>query len=224
MEQFWQSAFAWFFRPLWFNSNHLWTLSPISSPPVNDEWPWHTISYSAKVRFQCQVSLHPLLIMMGQILTHEFLVQTWLDIDERPRGVLVPHASTWQRHLFRSSFQTLRATVQSLPQESSGKSEFHNTTLVHVITIFFKRIFWLHCGTMKKSKMQFVFWQLRWPRRIMAVKSFLFLADFVKAILVNLLIMTQLDARLVLKVFALYVFDGTLKRSPFSFFFSSYFS
>lgn len=52
----------------------------------------------------------------------------------------------------------------------------------------------------------------------MAVKSFLFLADFVKAILVNLLIMTQLDARLVLKVFALYVFDGTLKRSPFSFF------
>ncbi|EFX74090.1 hypothetical protein DAPPUDRAFT_252145 [Daphnia pulex] len=34
MEQFWQSAFAWFFRPLWVNSDHLWTLSPISSPPV----------------------------------------------------------------------------------------------------------------------------------------------------------------------------------------------
>ena len=59
MEQFWQSAFAWFFRPLWINSDHLWTLSPISSPPVCNEWPWHAITYSAKVRFQCPVSLHP---------------------------------------------------------------------------------------------------------------------------------------------------------------------
>ncbi|XP_032793936.2 uncharacterized protein LOC116930648 [Daphnia magna] len=67
MEQFWQSAFAWFFRPLWFNSNHLWTLSPISSPPVNDEWPWHTISYSAKVRFQCQYK-HGWTSMKGRVV------------------------------------------------------------------------------------------------------------------------------------------------------------
>jgi hypothetical protein len=122
MEQFWQSAFAWFFRPLWVNSDHLWTLSPISSPPVCQVWPWHTITYSAKVRFQCPVSLHPWLTIRWHILNVLFfgLVQTWLDIDERTRGVLVSYASPWKRYYFGSSFQALWPTVQSMLQKSPG--------------------------------------------------------------------------------------------------------
>ena len=92
MEQFWQSAFAWFFFPLCVNNNHIWTLQPISSPPaVANEWPWHSISYSAKVRFQCPVSEHNSVEKSVAILIVCFIVvvQTWLDIDERSCRVLV---------------------------------------------------------------------------------------------------------------------------------------
>lgn len=57
LENFWTSAFAWFFRPLWISHQHLWTLEPITLPPVSTQWPWHSASYSAKVRYQCQVCI-----------------------------------------------------------------------------------------------------------------------------------------------------------------------
>ena len=57
LEVYWQSAFAWFFLP--FTSvGHVWTLTPVQSPPPTTEWTWHCSTYSAKVRFQCQVDVH----------------------------------------------------------------------------------------------------------------------------------------------------------------------
>lgn len=55
LEVFWQSAFAWFFQPFLAAYGHLWTLEPTELPPLSVDWPWHSASYSAKVRYQCQV-------------------------------------------------------------------------------------------------------------------------------------------------------------------------
>jgi hypothetical protein len=55
LETFWQSAFCWFFRPFVSAHGHLWTLEPTELPPLSVEWPWHSTSFSAKVRFQCKV-------------------------------------------------------------------------------------------------------------------------------------------------------------------------
>jgi hypothetical protein len=55
LETFWQSAFAWFFRPYLNTYGHLWTLTPTELRPLS--YPtWHTTIYSAKVRFLCQVN------------------------------------------------------------------------------------------------------------------------------------------------------------------------
>ncbi|EFX86492.1 hypothetical protein DAPPUDRAFT_97469 [Daphnia pulex] len=54
LETFWQSAFCWFFRPFVAAHGHLWTLEPTELPPLSVEWPWHSTSFSAKVRFQCK--------------------------------------------------------------------------------------------------------------------------------------------------------------------------
>ena len=43
-----------------------------------------------------------------------YLVQTRMDFDERPSGILVPHPSTRGSNLMRSSFQVVRAAVQLL--------------------------------------------------------------------------------------------------------------
>jgi len=53
LETFWQSAFAWFFRPMWIVHDHLWTMEPTELPPSSNEWPWHSTTYSAKIRFRC---------------------------------------------------------------------------------------------------------------------------------------------------------------------------
>ena len=55
LERFWQSAFAWFFRPFLAEHGHLWTLEPTELPPLSVDWPWHSTTHLAKVRFQCQV-------------------------------------------------------------------------------------------------------------------------------------------------------------------------
>ena len=55
LERFWQSAFAWFFRPFLAEHGHLWTLEPTELPPLSVDWPWHFTTHLAKVRFQCQV-------------------------------------------------------------------------------------------------------------------------------------------------------------------------
>ncbi|KZS01345.1 Uncharacterized protein APZ42_002030, partial [Daphnia magna] len=55
LESFWQSAFRWFFQPFLASHGHLWTLEPTELPPLSIEWPWHSVTYFAKVRFQCQV-------------------------------------------------------------------------------------------------------------------------------------------------------------------------
>ncbi len=55
LETFWQSAFAWFFRPLWIAHDHLWTMEPTELAPSSTEWPWHATTYSAKIRFRCNV-------------------------------------------------------------------------------------------------------------------------------------------------------------------------
>ena len=57
LDTFWQSAFAWFFRPLWLIHNHLWTFEPVELPPLSCEWPWHSATYSSKIRFQCNVNI-----------------------------------------------------------------------------------------------------------------------------------------------------------------------
>ncbi|KAK4007965.1 hypothetical protein OUZ56_013124 [Daphnia magna] len=54
LESFWQSAFRWFFQPFLASHGHLWTLEPTELPPLSIEWPWHSVTYFAKVRFQCQ--------------------------------------------------------------------------------------------------------------------------------------------------------------------------
>lgn len=53
LENFWASAFAYFFRSFLESDGHLWTLTPVSLPPVSSIWKWHQTSYSAKVRFHC---------------------------------------------------------------------------------------------------------------------------------------------------------------------------
>jgi hypothetical protein len=56
LQHFWQSSFAFFFAGFYKSSEHVWTLTPVHKPPVHDDgWLWHEVSYSAKVRFQCQV-------------------------------------------------------------------------------------------------------------------------------------------------------------------------
>ena len=56
MEQYWLTAFAWFFHSFWETDGHLWTLQPIDVAPDASKWMWHSASYSAKVRFQCHVT------------------------------------------------------------------------------------------------------------------------------------------------------------------------
>ena len=55
MEQFWSSAFAYYFKSFLESDSHLWTLTPVNLPPVSTHWKWHQASYSAKVRFRCRV-------------------------------------------------------------------------------------------------------------------------------------------------------------------------
>ena len=57
LERYWQSAFAWFFRPYMIGHSHVWTLEPVELPPISANWPWHHVSFTAKVHFQCPVSL-----------------------------------------------------------------------------------------------------------------------------------------------------------------------
>jgi len=54
MEQYWLTAFTWFFHSFWETDSHLWTLQPVDVTPDSSQWMWHSASYSAKVRFQCQ--------------------------------------------------------------------------------------------------------------------------------------------------------------------------
>ena len=55
LQTFWQSAFAWHFRPFLAEHGHLWTLEPTELPPFSVEW-HGTITHLAKVRLQCKVN------------------------------------------------------------------------------------------------------------------------------------------------------------------------
>ena len=57
MEEFWQTGFACFFRRFFNKDGDVWTFQPVTAPPPVDEYPWHTCSYTAKVRFICDVSV-----------------------------------------------------------------------------------------------------------------------------------------------------------------------
>ena len=73
LETFWQSAFAWFFRPLWTVHEHLWTMEPTELAPSSTEWPWHATTYSAKIRFRCNaVSSHSWTSKKGRVVFWNF--------------------------------------------------------------------------------------------------------------------------------------------------------
>ena len=97
LETFWQSAFAWFFRPYLNTYGHLWTLKPTELRPLS--YPtWHTTNYLAKVRFLCQVNFILLLYTLVNVkssirfvifLLCVIVVQAWMDFDEGTSCVLV---------------------------------------------------------------------------------------------------------------------------------------
>ncbi len=117
LETFWQSAFCWFFRPFLTGHGHLWTLEPTQLPPLSVEWPWHSISYLAKVRFQCKVNW----IEFPTCCDCDWLkccfvvsVQASMDIDEGSSGLLVPHPTTRRRDLLWSFVQIVWTEMQFL--------------------------------------------------------------------------------------------------------------
>ena len=98
LEKYWQFAFAWFFRPYLTAHDHLWTMQPVELPPVSVEWPWHSLSYLAKVHFQCPVIGFALYLFSIFLLI--IFVQSKgcgasrLDVEEGTCQFLVPHASS----------------------------------------------------------------------------------------------------------------------------------
>ena len=75
MEKYWQFAFAWFFHPYLNTHDHLWTMRPVELPPVSAEWPWHSLSYLAKVHFQCPVNIFAIYLASYKLL-HIYSVYT----------------------------------------------------------------------------------------------------------------------------------------------------
>ena len=77
-DNYWSSAFAWFFRPLWEDHDHLWTLVPVPCPPVPDGWTWQSFTYSAKVHFRCKVCSFSLFLFITSI---ELICWCWKRSD-----------------------------------------------------------------------------------------------------------------------------------------------